>query len=276
MKFNKNVKHNGEFYTIGQECPQALLKEMKSQGHVGELAPAPTETVTGLAPGARGDMQDAEVTTQAAPKKKAAKKAPAAPATEAPVATETPATDAPVVDEAADETADEETDGDEAAEQFLIQTLNKGVNMYSSIDKVAAEFKQITFNSTSFVTDTDVTRYIEESDALINVYIQKRYTLPIPDTATEALKLLSLYSTLLVAERIRKILETKQATNSGANQSTRGMISTKEIMDFLKDVSNGDKDLPGLDPSSPQTPFGSGTIAGFQVDPLFKKDVRQW
>lgn len=150
---------------------------------------------------------------------------------------------------------------------------------YASPSEVASDFKDITFlaaaaTPTSLVTSEDVTQFIVEADALINSYLGMRYETPVTANS-EALALLKLYSRSIVAERIRGILEVKQATNTQANQDVRRGLSMKDILTLLKDLKDGKTLLPGADLLTPTGPFYSKNYAN-NVKPVFKKSERQW
>lgn len=145
---------------------------------------------------------------------------------------------------------------------------------YATLENVQSEFKDMVFTSTTTVTDADVNEFLAEADAYINSTLSKRYEVPIAESYADARLILRMYSRLLVAERVRKILAVKQETNSGANQQVRGMMSTADIIKDLKSYADGEKDLTGVDSNSGQNPFSA--TAGFGVEPVFKKDKVQW
>lgn len=145
---------------------------------------------------------------------------------------------------------------------------------YAASADVESEFKNIAFTSTSNVTTTDVAAFITQADALINSYIGMRYQTPV--TANEeTLALLQLLSVTLVADRIRKILEVKQASpNDGANQSVRG-FSSIDVMKLLTQIKDGKMTLAGATPLVSGGGFYSNNYAE-SVVPVFKKDEVNW
>ena len=144
---------------------------------------------------------------------------------------------------------------------------------YCVLADVQSEFKDITFTSTTFVKDSDVNAFIAEADQLINSIIGKRYETPV--VGVEALVLLRMYSRLLVAERVRKILEVKQTTNAQTNSQVRGMLTSKDILEALYKIQKGDADLPGVDPISSEQGFTS-EITSLSPDRKFHKDAVEW
>jgi phage gp36-like protein len=145
---------------------------------------------------------------------------------------------------------------------------------YSTSAEVQADFKSLVFTSTTLVTSADVAQFIAEADALINSYIGMKYAVPITADA-DTLNLLKLFSRTLVADRIKKILEVKQASSTSANQDVRGAYSTRDVMTSLNAIRKGELSLSGA------TSLISG--AGFysqnstdNVTPEFKKGEKQW
>jgi phage gp36-like protein len=109
---------------------------------------------------------------------------------------------------------------------------------YSTTAQVASEFKDITFNATSAVTDTEVDRFIEEADAEIDGRVGKRYEVPV--TGTASLKILRTISIGIVADRIRDILELKNPTMPELEQGIRPKSSAAKARKMLEQISKGD------------------------------------
>lgn len=145
---------------------------------------------------------------------------------------------------------------------------------YTALEDIQAEFKNITFSSTTNVKDSDIDVYIVQADALINSYVGKRYTLPV-STSAEGYQLLKMISTALVADRVRARLEVKQSTNATANQQPRRLMDVSTVMQILKDIASGAVPLVGIDVAS----NGSGIYSenNYEMrEPEFKKDESQW
>ena len=139
---------------------------------------------------------------------------------------------------------------------------------------VESEFKNIDFDTTTLVTTADVNGFILQMSSLIDSYVGMRYVVPVTADAS-ALALLKLYCITLVADRIKKILEVKQATNSGANQDVRGAFGTREVMKALNDIRKGDQLLTGATLLTTPGGFSSYTLSN-GIEPTFKKNERQW
>jgi len=146
---------------------------------------------------------------------------------------------------------------------------------YSTSAEIQADFKNTTFDATTNVTATDVTQFIVESDALIDHYVGQRYEIPVTGGAT-ALSLLKLFSRSLTADRVRAILEVKQATNVDGNQNPRrNLLTYAEVLAELKKIQKSDLELIGATPLVASGPFYSSNDAD-SVTPVMKKDERQW
>ena len=144
---------------------------------------------------------------------------------------------------------------------------------YSTYAEIQADFKDVTFTSTTLVKDTEVTQFIVEADSLIDSYVGKRYEVPI--TGTSSLSLMKLYSRTLVAERVRGILEVKQQTAQATNQNVRSGLSTKDILKLLSDIRDEKTDLVDATLLSDTGNFYSNNYTN-DIQPVFKKNLKQW
>lgn len=145
---------------------------------------------------------------------------------------------------------------------------------YSVAADIESEFKNIDFDAaTAIVTTAQVTAWIAEADALINSYIGVRYVVPV--ASGEALTLMRMFSRLLVAERVRKVLEVKQGTNKDADQNPRGALSSKDILMQLKRIADGLTKLDGFTDLSSTGGFSSYNRT-YNVVPEFTKDDKAW
>lgn len=144
---------------------------------------------------------------------------------------------------------------------------------YTTFEEVQGDFKDIAFTAASNVKDTEVTQFIAEADALIDSFLAMRYVVPI--SAETALTLVKMYSRNLVANRIKAILEVKQATNTDANQNVRSGLSTSDILKLLKQLKDGDTLLIGADLIQDSAGFFSNNYEN-GVQPVFHKDEKEW
>lgn len=144
---------------------------------------------------------------------------------------------------------------------------------YSSQDEVASDFKDISFTADTNVTSDDVDQFIVEADALINSYAGVRYVTPV--TTGEGLNLLKMFSRNIVANRIKSIMEVKQATNKDAVQNVRSGLSTADILKQLDLIRTGDLILVGADLWGSNAGFVSSNYEN-DVKPQFHKDCKEW
>jgi phage gp36-like protein len=147
---------------------------------------------------------------------------------------------------------------------------------YSTVAQISAEFRNITIAATgTAIVTADVNEWIAEADALINSFVGKRYTTPITVAANpNSFYILRMISRELVAARIIKVLRVKNAASGNNDQDVRKDDSDR-VLKMLKDISNGDLELP----DATVTTSGQG-ISSFNVsnakEPFFDKDIDQW
>lgn len=145
---------------------------------------------------------------------------------------------------------------------------------YSTSSDIQSDFKNITFSTTTLVTSDDVEQFIDEADALIDSYLGMRFQVPVEDDDS-ALNLLKMFSRTLVADRIKKILEVKQTTNQSANQDIRGAYSTKDVLQQLRDIRDGNLNLSGATSLVSGGGFYSNNYTN-DVTPIFTKNDKAW
>jgi hypothetical protein len=143
---------------------------------------------------------------------------------------------------------------------------------YCTQAQVESEFKHVVFTTTTSVTDTDITRFIAEADAEINAQVGTRYETPV--TTGDALLIMRKISILLVAARIKDILQVKMADKE-REQDTRGGAMRAEAKRLLDAIIKGTMLLPGATLAS-----SADGVRGFCVDEAiehnFQRNVDQW
>ena len=107
---------------------------------------------------------------------------------------------------------------------------------YAVYTDVASEFKDITFSSTTAVTDTDVTAWIAQASELIDGYLASKYEVPV--TGVNSLLILKMICILLVKSRILSVLSVKTPQDKN-KQDPDGPTLYKQAMDLLKDIKKG-------------------------------------
>lgn len=146
---------------------------------------------------------------------------------------------------------------------------------YTTFAEISADFKDLTFTSTTNVKDTDVTQFIVEADALINAYVGNVYVVPVT-TSGEGLNLLKFLSRSLVSGRIKKLMEVKQDKAVDANQSIQGvLLSVAQIMKILNDIQAKNLTLAGATFLIAGGGFYSNNVVN-DVQASVNKDTKQW
>jgi len=145
---------------------------------------------------------------------------------------------------------------------------------YTTYTEIEADFKDMSFTTSTNVKQADVTQFIVEADALINAYVGARYTAPV--TSGAGLDLLKLLSRSLVSARIKKIMEVKQEKSTDANQSVTGvLLSPSQVMKILNDIKNDELNLAGAELLTSSRGFHSQNVSD-DVEPVIEKDTKQW
>lgn len=106
---------------------------------------------------------------------------------------------------------------------------------YCTEAQVEGEFKDVDFSASTVVTSDDITRFIAEADALIDGHLAGKYDTPI--TGATSLLIVRTISVLLVASRVRKILEVKGG-DSSKGQAPKAS-EKKQAMSMLKQIKEG-------------------------------------
>lgn len=146
---------------------------------------------------------------------------------------------------------------------------------YTTTAEIEADFKDLTFSTTSNVKTADVTQFIVEADALINSYVGARYIVPVT-TSGEGLSLLKFLSRSLVSGRIKKIMEVKQEKSADANQNVVGVyLSATQVMKILSDIKDDVLSLAGAALLVSNQGFNSYNVTN-DIAPVIEKDLKQW
>ncbi len=145
---------------------------------------------------------------------------------------------------------------------------------YAELEDIQAEFKGVTFSGSTHVTDDEVSAFIVQTDALINAYVSKRYLTPVSNT-TDGFQFLKMICSGIVSERVRAILEVKQATNKEGNQNPKRPYDLSNATKLLKDIANGTLPLAGATVLSAGSGLYSENSAN-DIQPEFRKNSAQW
>ena len=139
---------------------------------------------------------------------------------------------------------------------------------YSIYTDVQSEFKNIIFNASSSVTDTEVTEFISQEDAYIDSKLGKIYEIPI--TGTESLKVVKKISIMLVAGRIWKIIE-----KTGIDEESKGTVLIKKAEDMLDAILAEKIILEDATKVGFAAKFKSYNYTN-EISAVVKKDTVQW
>lgn len=146
---------------------------------------------------------------------------------------------------------------------------------YTTTAEIQLDIKGMVFSSTTIVTDTAVTGFIAEADALINAHVGKRYDTPVTGSG-EGLTLLKLCSRSLVSARVKGIMAVKQDKSQDANQAVVSTsLSPTAVMKILCDIKDGVLNLDGATPKESDYGFKNNNVTNL-VCPVIKKDEPQW
>lgn len=148
---------------------------------------------------------------------------------------------------------------------------------YCTYSDVAKEFKSITFSSSTAVTDSQVTAFIAQADAVINAKIGLKYAMPITDT--DALTILKMISVGMVADRVRDIVKT-QSGDAQTSQQARprgGATTPASPWAMLDSIVKGDMLLGSAALASSADGVKSGMTDGSSsAELIFDVDETQW
>ncbi len=149
---------------------------------------------------------------------------------------------------------------------------------YSTNAQVASEFKSTTFAAGRSITDTEVDRFIDEADEVINSRIGLKYSLV--DDITLILNPLSFpvlrqISIWFVADRVREIMQVKDIGDDRIKQGARAPNSAVRAEKMLNQIVDGTLLLRDVPLNTTHDGFKSfATDEGLEHQ--FKKDVDQW
>lgn len=147
---------------------------------------------------------------------------------------------------------------------------------YAIFGDIASEFKNITFDANSSVTNTEVTEFIEQEEAVINATISNRYETPL--TGVNSLKVIEGISIAYVAYRVAKILNLKkdvpipekfvpQQLNEGA-----AFRNAKKRLEEIRDGKIVLNDAVARSTGQGVESFNATNSTA----PLWERDTKQW
>ena len=153
---------------------------------------------------------------------------------------------------------------------------------YCTVSEVASEFKDVTFNSSSTVTDTEVSGFIDQQTEVIDARLSSKYDVPIVEAdSPKSFKILKMICIWCVADRVRQIMQVKEIGDEKLKQGTRAPNSCKKAEALLEQILNGKLPLQDANLLSSADGF-SGFASESDFDIHFKRSenssdpVNQW
>lgn len=141
---------------------------------------------------------------------------------------------------------------------------------YSTSSDIASEFKNITFDSNTSLTDTEVTEFIVQTDAIIDGYLNNKYSVPI--TGSTALSIVKRISIGLTVRRIIPILRVRTGVEN-LEQDTQSVMD--DAQKLLDDIIAGKIELTDASKASSSHGFKSYSYDN-SLEYKFKREEDQW
>ena len=140
---------------------------------------------------------------------------------------------------------------------------------------VANEFRSITFDGTSDITDTRVQSFLDEAEAEINTSLAVVYITPI--TGTISLLVVKRIEIAIVAARVAAIIDLKRSPSQDKNikQEFNKAGFARVARKSLEDLKNRITTLTDAELLNSDFGMSSETV-DLQVEPVFDKCKQQW
>jgi len=157
---------------------------------------------------------------------------------------------------------------------FVTTSLNfdtGGSMAYATMSDLTADFKEVTFDSTTAITDTDAQGFLDRSSEIIDGYIANKYEVPVV-TGTKGMALLKEICLWLAKSKIMEELKIGAGPKGERSESVK-TIETRAYK-ALDELKKGIMTLQGSNKAySPSaSSFGTNTT----TEATFKKDEKQW
>lgn len=139
---------------------------------------------------------------------------------------------------------------------------------YATLKDVGSEFNGITFNENSTVNAEEVEKFIEQSDSLINTYLNQKYNVPVAiGTSPISFQLLKRICIALVAYRVNLIIKFKPEDVSNDDFTYN--------MGMLESIRDGDLTLTDAVLIDETQVIYSANVAN-DASSVFKMGTDQW
>jgi len=141
---------------------------------------------------------------------------------------------------------------------------------YCSVTEVASEFKDISFDADSSITETEIEDFIDQESAFIDAKIAEKYETPV--TGTSALLVLKKICIAVVAYRAKLILAVKTGEDS-VDQETRA--NYQMVSKMISDIAAGKTVLSDATRATAHDGFASYNSDQL-IEPVFDVTSQQW
>jgi phage gp36-like protein len=150
---------------------------------------------------------------------------------------------------------------------------------YATQANITSELKGIVFDSSSQVKAADITEFLDQADAQIDMYIGKRYDTPV--TGTKSLNILKKIAIDIVVYRVTKILDLSKSTpipEAGVVQDITEGSAYRESMKMLVAIRDNIMSLPDATLANAVSGLGSfhTESANSDITPVFDRELQQW
>lgn len=150
---------------------------------------------------------------------------------------------------------------------------------YATQANITSELKGVIFSTTSQITSAAILEFLDQADAVIDMYVGKRYDTPV--TGTKSLNLLKKIAIDIVVYRVTKILDLSKSIpipEAGVIQDITEGSAYRESMRMLKDIRDNVMSLPDATLINTTSGFGSFHTEALNSDivPVFDKELQQW
>ena len=149
---------------------------------------------------------------------------------------------------------------------------------YATVAEIESEFKKVSFSGSSLITSTEISDFLDQTDAIIDTKLGLRYETPI--TGAKSLLVMKKIEIDFVAYRVAKILEIKKNIPvPDANIVTEITEGTafKISQDLLENLQKGLVILPDAVKTSTDGGMKSYTTTDdTNLEPVFDVEEQQW
>lgn len=156
---------------------------------------------------------------------------------------------------------------------------------YANRDDIASEFKRLSFTGNDpVISESEVDKFIEEAEALINSFVCVRYNVPV--LGVQSVLILKKITIDFVSFRVEKILRIKNPSISLRGDSSKGFEQSsmraqayeesKNLLSLIRDAKAKLPDAIAIN-ENPQVGFGVHYSANGQIQsPIFERYKEQW